>query len=240
MKTQQQGWRAALLFLLLLCLSLSMVLGDPVGTTISNPITSTAANQSPSVRSDARGTITTMVINGIQQDQRWKAYVGNVSGQLTLQNANNNTIYSWDLTTITGQVYASRYNNITWTTVSCAPQSLIISESSYFSMSNANPDRINATFNWSTHKPFQVGQNSIGANSCNSTVTYINSTRQAPTASSPFQELLMQDANNYMVYLTDISYKTQGYDNTTYDFQMIVPENVSGSPTSYYFYIELR
>ena len=89
---------------------------------------------------------------------------------------------------------------------------------------------------------FLVGGNTIGQDSCNSTVTYMNNTRQVPTTSSPFQEVLLQDnASQYLIYMASIDYQTQGYDNSSYDFQMIVAESdVKASPTPYYFYVELR
>jgi len=237
--THKQAVRAIFLLLLLLCVAIYQVFADPSGSSITSASSTTAQNASPGSRSDGRGTITTLLLNSIQQDQRWKAYVGNVTGLLSLDNANNFTIYSWDLLTVTGEVYASRFGNLSWTSVSCASHGLINNESSFFSMIQSNADRINATFNWSIHKGFSVGTNTINANSCNSTVTYVNDTRQVPTAGSPFQELLLQDTNGYLMYLTDINDNTQGYDNTSYDFQMIVPENNTGVPTPYYFYIEL-
>jgi hypothetical protein len=240
---RQQQAKAAILLLLLLCVSLWLVSADPGGVSISGASSVTATNVTPASRSDARTTITTMVVNSIQQTSRWKAYVGNVSGSLALSNPNNYSIYSWDLTTTTGEVYASRFGNLTWSSVSCATTGLIHNESSFFYMQNSDADRINATFNWTVHKLFQVGSSTISQNSCNSTVTYRNSTRQAPTTSSPFQEILIQDTNGYMVYLADISDNTLGYDNSsagnTFDFQMIVAENTTGSPTPYYFYVEL-
>jgi hypothetical protein len=188
-----------------------------------------------------RGTITTMIINTTQQDQRWKAYIGNVSGSLSLRDANNVSIYAWALATMSGQVYASRYGNLSWTSISCAPAGLIINESNYFGMANSNPDRINATFYDSTHKSYQIGGNTINtADRCNSTATYVNGTAQTLTTASPYQELLIRDGNGYLVYMTDISYQNTGYDGQKYDFQMLVAENTTGSATPYYFYAELR
>ena len=241
MAAQQGRWRAATFLLLLVLLFAELAFADPTGGTISSATTEYATNRTPDSRADPRSTITTMLLSTIQQDQHWKAYVGNVSGSLTLDDAANFTIYDWDLTTISGQVYASRYGNLSWSSVSCATGADVTSESFFHNMTNADSDDINSTFNWSTHKAFSIGSNTIGANSCNSTVTYANDTRQVPTAASPFQEVLIKDANNYLVYMTGIDDNVQGFDNQTYDFQMIVAESaIKGSPTTYYFYVELR
>jgi hypothetical protein len=236
---------AALLVLIALFVCVSVfVLADPTGSTISNAVTVYGPNTTPASRTDNRSTITTMVLNATIQTSRWKAYVGNVTGVLTLDNPSNMTIYAWDVTTLTGQVYASRYSNITWSSpnIICANSSIISAEATFNNMTGSMPDRINQTFNWSIHKQFQIGTNTIGQNNCSSTVTYMNDTRQVPTTSSPFQEVLLQDnISNVLIYMTSIDYQTQGYDNASYDFQMIVAESdVKASPTPYYFYVELR
>ena len=73
----------------------SPVKADPAGATVSDNVTATAATYFPDNRSDAGGTITTMVLSAVQQNDKWKAYVGNVSGSLTLDDSNGYTIYRW-------------------------------------------------------------------------------------------------------------------------------------------------
>jgi hypothetical protein len=234
--------------LLLVCASVSLfpfAFADPSGASISGAVTVGGPSAGNGTRSDSRGTITTLIFNSLQQDQHWKAYVGNVTGRLTLDNPNNYTIYDWDLSTITGQVYASRFSNLSWATVACASQGLIVNESTFHNMTSANSDSINMTFNWTVHKQFVVGTNTIAQNTCNSTVMYVNDTRPVPTINSKFQELLIQDSQGYLVYMASIDDNSLGYDNSStsnlVDFQMIVAESdVKGSPTPYYFYVELR
>jgi hypothetical protein len=232
------------LFVLLTCALLHVfpAFADPAGASIVSSSTDYGANKTPASSNISRGTITTVVLNGIQQDNHWKAYVGNVTGVFTLDDASNFTIYSWDITTITGQVYASRFGNLSWSSVACADAGLIANESTFHNMTLSKPDRINATFNWTIHKTFQVGSNTITTNTCNSTVTYQNDTRIVPTIGAPFQEVLVKDTtNNYLIYLTEINDNTQGFNNQSNDFQMIVAESdVKSTPTPYYFYVELR
>lgn len=218
----------------------SFVHADPTGGTISGAVTETAPNQTPDSRTDGRGTITTMVLSTVQQDQHWKAYVGNVTGSLTLDDADNLTIYDWDLTGITGEVYASRFDNISWTSMACANATDINLESTFHNMTDADADDINSTFNWTIHKTFNIGSDTIPSNTCNSTVTYANDTRQVPDGNNPYQEVLIKDENHYLIYMTSIDDNSQGFDNESYDFQMIVAEsNVKPTATSYYFYVEL-
>lgn len=232
-----------LLLLSVVCVTIT-VLADPSGATITSNSTVYGPVVNASMRNDSRGSITTLVLSAMQQNQEWKAYVGNVSGGLTLDNPSRATIYSWDLTSVSGQVYASRYNNISWASgnIVCASPAVISAESTFNNMSGTEVDRINATFNWTLHKQFLIGTNTIAQNTCNSTFMNVNDTRQTPSVSSPFQEVLIMDsANSYMIYMASIDHAQYGYDNTTYDFQMIVAESaVKTTPTPYYFYVELR
>ena len=72
--------------------------------------------------------------------------------------------------------------------------------------------------------------------------TYVNSTAQ----STRFEEVVLYDSpqlgNGNIVYATPLEQDYYGFNNQTFDFQMIVPEN--GAPgfsgaTAYYFYAEL-
>jgi hypothetical protein len=75
---------------------------------------------------------------------------------------------------------------------------------------------------------------------CRSIATYVNDTAQASLESASFQEMLLQDGYNRMVYATLINQNTTGYNNQKYDFQMIVAENEwQTTPTTYYLYVEL-
>lgn len=246
--TKEREMTVVVLLLVLSCVTLTFfpsVFADPAGAQITGAVTQTGPSAANGTRSDPRATITSLVFSSLQQDQHWKAYVGNVTGKLTLDNPNNYTIYDWDFSTLTGQVYASRFNNITWPGVTCASQSTIVAESAFNDMTATASDRMNVTFNWTIHKQFLVGASTIAQNTCNSTVTYINDTRPVPTVNSKFQEILLQDTHGSLIYLTGIDDNTLGYDNSstanTVDFQMIVGESdIKGAPTPYYFYVELR
>jgi len=237
---------AITLLVILVLLTSYYAIADPGGATISNAATQTAPNRTPDSRSDARSTITIMDITAVQKDTHWKGYVGNVSGSLTLDDAANYTIYDWAFTTISGEVYASRWNNITWSSMACASTSLIQTESAFHNMTDTDSDDINSTFNYTLHQAIQIGEDSITASTCNSTFMYMNDTVQPNlTVDRPWQEVLVQDANSYLVYVAPIEDDVYAYHNDismnqTYDFQLIVAESdIKASPTTYYFYVEL-
>src|SRR3989338_9850945 len=51
------------------------------------------------------GSFTTLVLNATTQTPRWKAYVGNVTGKLALDDASAKSIFDWSLASGTGEVY---------------------------------------------------------------------------------------------------------------------------------------
>ena len=187
------------------------------------------------------GTITTVTLNADSQNDRWKAYIGNVSGSLTLDDADGSTIFDWTLSTVAGEVYASRDSDITFSQVNCSNITHIQNEELAINHTNAN-DNITATFDELTHDAFLVGDISIPSDTCYSLHTYINDSNQ----SSSFQEMVLYDGTNHtdgdILYATILENDLAGFDNQTYDFQMIVPDygtlEISGN-LGYYFYVEL-
>jgi hypothetical protein len=216
----------------------------PTGADIITAETSGVPNATPDNRSDARGTITTIVLDATQQDQNWKAYVGNVTGRLSLDDAAGNTIYDWALSTVnkSGKVYISRALSPSFTNVSCADEANVSAEQTFHNMTSTQTDNINKTFNYTSHDAFYVGTQSFNANTCKSTATYRNDSRtyNLMDGSQKFQEVVLQDNTDNVIFMTIFAGNNSGYDNRQYDFQMIVPESaIKSTPTAYYFFTEL-
>jgi hypothetical protein len=183
------------------------------------------------------GTITWLNINATTQNPHWKAYVGNISGKLALQDAGSNAIYDWNVTSMEGEIYATRKSTVVdWESIVCANLTHMQSEETALNMTSSNEDSIVNTFNNKNHSGFYAGLTQVQADACNSTNLYVNS-----QGSSDFEEVLLYDGS-YMIYTALVEDSITGFDGTEYDFQMIVPDSgLEGSqtPTTYYFYIEL-
>jgi hypothetical protein len=230
----------ALICSLLILFSNDDVNADPAGSTISSNITVTSAMSIPGNRSDAGGTISTLTLNTLQQDANWKAYVGNVSGSLTLDDANGFTIYRWALgaSEISGELYVSKSAAVSWSILNCSNQSLISSEDTTIGFSALSVDSINRTFNETTHADIRVAGRTIPQNTCRSTSTYVNDTAQA-IVSARFPEIVLA-SNTDVVYMSPLNQGSSSFENgTLVDFQMIVPDDVTTAITRYYFYVEI-
>lgn len=242
MKTNRIGkqlWKPMLIVVILMAAVFS-VLADPSGTTISNNSTDPGATITPDNRTDPGGTITTMQLDATQQNQQWKAYIGNMTGTLTLDDSNSQTIFSWDLpaSSITGEVYASRTNSISWGDVNCSEQSIIDTEHTALGISSGAVDSINATFNETTHNAIITGGRTIAANTCPATAAFESDTRPSQAAAN-FQQVLFDDDVS-LIYVTPITQDTTSYDGaSTVDFQMILADDPTIAATTYYFFAEI-
>jgi hypothetical protein len=238
--SRSREWMLALLLALLLAGGALLVAAEPNGAAIQNNVTVTNTPQAAASITTAGGTFTTLLLNATTQTLRWKAYVGNVTGTITLDDALNLTIYDWTPITISGEVYASRNSSIDWSSISCANNSTVISEETQLNLTTTKADSINQTFNRTIHRGFYVGTTLVANSTCRAIATYVNNARQTVTEAATFQEILLRDSSNRLVYTTLIENDAQGYNNGPFDFQLIVAErDTNPAPSTYYFWAEI-
>ena len=182
----------------------------------------------------------------------WQGYYGNVSGTITLGDANNYTMYSWiGGSTTTGEIYATNETVKNWAGVECInlstdyrgfncqgenEQCLNITEiEDGYGMQATNADGFDETFN-ETLGQIQVG--TVTLSDCSKTDLFVNGTR----ADNDYwnETVLTINDTSTIIYASIINSDTYGYNNQTWDFQMIVADNPDvGAPTKYYIYTEL-
>lgn len=228
--------------LLLAVLMAVAVWGLPTAPSITFNDTGSAPNATPPNRTDAGGTITTLVLDANQQNPNWKGYVGNVTGSYTLDDVSGNTLYDWSIAgTISGEIYASRNDSVSWTTVNCTNETIITTEEGQLNILTADSDSINSTFNATFHDSFLVGTRNMTNNSCRSTATYLNDTMQVYDENTSFVEVLLTDDAGKLVYVSVLEDNFLGFDNSSlFDFQIIVPEDGENpNPSAYYFWVEI-
>lgn len=183
------------------------------------------------------GNVTELSINATAVTKSWQGYYGNVTGTIILADSSGNNFYNWNVSTPSGEVYASRVNNVQWTGISCANAGNVSAEETYLGQSATDPDSVSNTFAVTTHPAFNVGTTSIS--SCPSTQAF-DSTGGPGTG---FWQVLLADTSNNIVYTTIIdNVIANGFNNLPWHFQLLVGENGkvgNEAPTPYYFYVEL-
>ena len=226
--------------LISLLVLLVRVYATPVGPTTTYVTNSTNANPGNATLNYSGGYIVTYNFVSNEQNTRWKAFVGNVSGTLKLADADSYSIFEWSRATTSGEVYATRTpNTISWSNINCSTAVNKSTEEIAIGHT-ANPnDNLSATFNDTDNKEFYVGTEHFQASNCSTINLNVNNTRDAV---DDFEEISLHDGT-YMIYAAIVENDKFGYTNInrTYDFQIMVPENVTTGATqlAYYFYVEL-
>ena len=206
------------------------------------------------------GNVTSLKINSTIITKRWQGFYGNVTGLITLDDADNKTLYNWQLTSTQGEIYAANGSSVSWSNVDCLNFSAGIGSgiSSRYNITHLNnfiglgsdaeqseEESVNRTFNMTygdagsgtSGETFDIGSITINnAANCSMANMYANTGWQ----SSSFHEVILTD-NTSIIFASILEQDTTGFQNIGIDFEMIVGVNGTDSSNvrNYYFYAEL-
>ncbi|HLG23435.1 MAG TPA: hypothetical protein VI564_00730 [Candidatus Nanoarchaeia archaeon] len=198
------------------------------------------------------GNVTALNIVSTSLTDRWQGYYGNITGSITLDDAQSNSLYNWQLASPQGEIYASNGSEsgaVTWANTFCFNYTNNLSEGqnriqrfngttieSMIGASASDVDSLRSTFNGTFAGSFQVGSTTIsGTSGCRQVTLFVNDAYQ----STDFVEVLLTD-NNSIIYTSLLEQDVTGFAGTALDFQMIVGENGDvTTPSNYYFFVEL-
>lgn len=241
-------------FLALISLLTALVLADsdpPLGVREINQGASSRLNTTlyphAILNNVMAGNITEINLTAISATKAWAGYYGEITGTLTLEDANGYVFYNWSAMEPKGEVYASIADSITWSSIACFSWSGtpdIETVESWYGIEDDDADGINETFT-SLSSGFYVGTEPLI--NCPATHPFVLGVAGAHTN---FENILLTDGaalifaaiieNNDANNATDII----GYDGRTHDFQLLVAENghdgEEDNPTTYYFWAEIE
>jgi len=183
--------------------------------------------------------VTELVINTQTVTKTWQGYYGNVAGNVTLSDANSNSIYAWEFVSPNGEIYATRSPSVDWENVRCANLSELQAENSVLDVNDTAGDSVTNTFgNGSSFNKFYTGNVQINS-SQNCYATHLNDNTGMQSVN--YAEILLSDSA-LMIYTTLLNPNATGFDGNKYNFEMLVGangHNDNNNPTMYYFYIEI-
>jgi hypothetical protein len=175
------------------------------------------------------GNATTLSATTETQTLVWQGFYGEVMGNITLKDAQNNALYSW--ASVGGVVLASRDSNLLFSNIT-AQNNCTIDED----ITGTGSDRVNNTFRNNSNTNFIIGQVLIAAGTSCATNTYVNNATQTTS----FEEIIVtDDGGTTSIYATRIDSGTTGFDGQPHDFQMIVPSYENSTTLTYYMYAGL-
>ncbi len=239
-RLQVAGCRYLAIFAILLVGALSFVCAaTPTGPSSLN-VTLNETWSGPSTGGEVNisgGFVSSMNVSSTAQNKHWKAFVGWVSGSFTLDDSSDSSIYDWSISSIGGQVYASRNaSTVDWGNIGCASGAEIVAED--VALEHLGEDNISSTFFATNTGTYTVAGVTVGIGDCFAIRSYVNNVSQGAS----FEEFILHDDSN-VVFATEIEDAIAGYDGASYDFQMIVPQNGNESVvenTPYYLYVEIN
>jgi hypothetical protein len=210
---------------------------DPTGpsTIVVEENTTSASSTSGHLLNISGGYVAKVNVTTTVQNTKWKAFVGDVAGAFTLDDASGSTIYNWSSGSSSGEVYATRTSGaVDWLNpIACATGPQIAAEDAALGLSGG--DSIANTFSKTNDNDFIIAGTTLAATTCSSQNTFVNNASQ----DTDFEQIVAYDGAN-IVYATFVN-SAGGYDGGTYDFQMLVPDNASSiAPIiPYYLFVEL-
>jgi len=219
MNKKQKVIGTAIMVLMIMTLFAVLIYAQtPEGATITFVTNTTKdTGAAAQARNDSKGAIHTVTLTAQNQNNKWKAYVGNVSSQFILADANGDRIYQWDLSAnqqFNGQVYVSRKKTtVTWASITCADETEKTNEDTALGHDSDYSDSINRTFNNTDHAAMVVAGTTLNAGTCFSQATWVNDTEQVFDSNALFQELILHDGSD-VVFATFLENDKVGYEGS--------------------------
>jgi hypothetical protein len=236
-----------ILVIALALLSLKVLAADPTGPeSIERGADERRPTADPIAVQAQAGNVTALTINATKITSRWQGYYGNITGTITLDDANNATMYSWEIASPQGEIYAVNDSTTpTWGDIVCfnfsktsAEQNVTLSGlQDSLGMNSTDADTVNKTFNHTFKGSLTVGSVTLTeGDGCQ--VVSLNVEDKYDAAK--FNETILTDNTTKIIYTALLEQDATGFQGSNLDFQMIVGENGDTTEaTSYYFYVEL-
>jgi hypothetical protein len=225
----------AIVVLGILALSIVTAAPDPSGATLTEGTESRGTNSGVSQVTAQAGNVTQLDIDQTRITDIWQGFYGSVSGQIVLENSAGSNFYDWTLAAITGEVYATRTTVPDWTQINCSNSTHWEEEETELNIVSSAVDGINETYNAVSHPTFQVGTKTFAQNVCPSVRPY-NGTASA----SQFYNVMLNSNLTNTVYTVILAENQNAFDNSTADFEVLVPADRTTGLSTYYFYVELN
>ena len=197
------------------------------------------------------GNTTQLMLNATKTTQHWQGYYGNITGEITLDDADSNTLFAWTLANPTGEIFAvNTSESVQWTNITCvnltnATQNGLDGHGAskingttlddQYGIKFSEMDNFSGTFNSQFTGSINIGDVVIDSDdACPLTYLFVNNQSQT----TDFEELLLFDNASALLFTAILETDQVGFDGSLWDFQMLTAQNDSVIGT-YYFYVEL-
>jgi len=180
------------------------------------------------------GNITKLEISGDILTSKWQGYYGNVSGTITLQDSDDNSMIEWAWTAAEGGIVLATTNSSPdWSSAFAVASGANVNTA--WSFTTDDTDSATKTFT-DANKSVKVSGTDVTNTAC--AYTY-NSTDIGIWPTVVVGGLNATGYKDDYLFAGIISNDGNSFNDRTIDFQMIVPTPEDGTGDTYEFYIEL-
>ncbi len=231
--------RGSLFTLMVLLFFGGLVFAAPVG--VSNVVAGTPVTLGSASAGTAQawgGNITQVNFTINSSTLHWQAFYGTISAGLRLASSSG-TVKSWTVSSVRGMVYVSQSSNVDFSSLNSTAVTLSNVDSAFSFLSGADDSAANTGTN-AANPAFNVSQYLVSINTRPLITTRNGSGVEA------WKQVVLNDGNtsntSRYVFAGFINSSGTAYDNSSAQYQVIVPENAAGdtTPTTYYFYGEIQ
>lgn len=229
------------LFFLICLMLFSLGFSLPVGASVSAGTPVTLGTIPAGTAAAWGGNITKVNLTINSSTLHWQGFYGSISAALRLASGNGSnisTMKTWNVNTLTGQVYVSRSSNIDFTALNSTSLTLSDVDNIFSFLLNAN-DAANNTGSNNANPQFYIGQYIVASNTKPLITTYDNNSQPI------WKEVVLRHSTTGnpedFVFVGLINSSGTAYNGDPAHYQLIVPQNaLGGSLTTYYFYGEVQ
>ncbi len=231
--------RRSLFALMVLLFFGALIYAAPVGVsnvTAGTPVTLGSASAGTAQAWGGNITQVNFTINSTTL--HWQAFYGTITAGIRLASSSG-TVKSWTVSSVHGMVYVSQSSNVDFSSLNSTAVSLANVDSAFSFLSGADDSAANTGTN-SANPQFNVSQYQVAINS-----RPLITTRNGAGVEA-WKQVVLNDGNtsnqSRYVFAAFINASGTAYDNSSAQYQVIVPDNAAGdvTPTTYYFYGEIQ
>ncbi|PIT84156.1 hypothetical protein COU37_04815 [Candidatus Micrarchaeota archaeon CG10_big_fil_rev_8_21_14_0_10_45_29] len=215
----------------------------PVGvTTVSAGTPVTLGALSPISASAWGGNVTELNLSIASVTLHWQGFYGSIVASLQIGTGSglaNGTLKQWNVSNISGQMYASRSSTVDFTVLNSTSSNLSNLDDAFSFLQGANDAAINSGSN-SANPAFNIGQYAVSANS------FPLITSRDDSGNEVWNEVIMRHATDGspsdFVFVGILNNSGVAFNGDSAHFQIVVPEDSAGdaTATTYYFYGEIQ
>jgi len=247
-KLMKTTFIVGILLVSLLALAVPMVSAEANGTTMANYSNSTIYSQAVDSDEAVGGDISNIDLSTNSQTFKWQGYYGNVSGNIHLENAAGQNLYTWayqDNDTTQSLVIAVASNSVpSWNSINDTTFDNLTTMNQLWNLSNDTgtntSDSAQNTFAADSVTMPEFNGNMSG-NLVMGTGSRLQGGGEEAFKEAVLTDKIVVDSKDDFLFVGIGNANAISFTGAPADFELIVPVGVTNNRTeTYYFYLELK